>query len=257
MQQLALVSKQRIDIGFETAASVVLFHDSTRDVLGLFAMGNGGLEFFALGQVPNPIGLQVPERQFWMSRFSRWPKVTQKPGQLCVDVFKQHEPVVAALKARECEQQQQRLVRRALVAALPHVDIESFEDIVVGSHQSPITRDAPAGTLAQMAGPRQAVPPPRKAMNQQSVIGPRFQPQWRSFCQRCCVEALTQDVTFRQNLGALVVLFHSLTSGELCKSCIHAEFWRRTGITVGIGWLGYISVLVATVFLLMNVYNYG
>lgn len=94
-------------------------------------------------------------------------------------------------------------------------------------------------------------------MNSESVSGPRFNAFPGTFCQRCGVEAAVKDVTFRQNIGALVVRFHSSRSGQFCKSCIHAEFWRRTGITATVGWLGYISVFVAPVFILLNAYNYA
>ncbi|HEY4221232.1 MAG TPA: hypothetical protein VGO62_07810 [Myxococcota bacterium] len=62
---------------------------------------------------------------------------------------------------------------------------------------------------------------------------------------------------FRQNIGALIIRFHSNIEGELCKSCIHAEFWKRTAVNVSVGWLGYISLFVAPIFTVMNIANYA
>lgn len=143
VQQLAIVPKHHVDIGCESTSSVVFFHHSARDVLGLFAMGNCCFELFAFRKLPNPIGLQVPERQLGVRCLSRRTEVAQERSQLRVDIFEQHEPVITALKSRERQQQKQRLVRRAFIASLPYVDVESFEEILVRSHLAPLCTTEP------------------------------------------------------------------------------------------------------------------
>ena len=75
-------------------------------------------------------------------------------------------------------------------------------------------------------------------------------------CQACGVEAPTKQVEFRQNIGALFMRFHRKIKGNLCKSCVHKNFWKMTGITLAVGWLGMISLVVAPIFIVMNVVNY-
>src|SRR3954462_870809 len=75
-------------------------------------------------------------------------------------------------------------------------------------------------------------------------------------CQACGIEAPSKHVEFHQNIGALVMRFHRKVRGKLCKRCIHANFWKMTGITLGIGWLGYISIIIAPIFIINNLYRY-
>lgn len=75
-------------------------------------------------------------------------------------------------------------------------------------------------------------------------------------CQLCGVEAPTRHVEFHQNIGALVMRFSRSVKGQLCKNCVHSQFWQKTGITLGIGWLGTISLILAPVFVLMNTVQY-
>ena len=75
-------------------------------------------------------------------------------------------------------------------------------------------------------------------------------------CQACGVEAPTKQVEFRQNIGALILRFHRKIKGELCKSCVHKNFWKMTLVTLTVGWLGMISLVVAPIFIIMNIVNY-
>jgi hypothetical protein len=75
-------------------------------------------------------------------------------------------------------------------------------------------------------------------------------------CQTCGVEAPVKYVEFRQNIGALVMRFSKEVKGNLCKSCIHSHFWSMTLINLSIGWFGYISLVLAPVFSIINIIQY-
>src|SRR5882762_8479068 len=75
-------------------------------------------------------------------------------------------------------------------------------------------------------------------------------------CQACGIEAPVKYVEFRQNIGALVVRFSKEVKGNLCKSCIHSHFWSMSLINLSIGWLGYISIILAPVFTIINIVQY-
>jgi hypothetical protein len=75
-------------------------------------------------------------------------------------------------------------------------------------------------------------------------------------CQGCGIEAPSKYVEFHQNIGMLVMRQTSCIKGNLCKNCVHSQFWKRTLTTVGIGWLGTISFIIAPIFVLMNVVRY-
>lgn len=75
-------------------------------------------------------------------------------------------------------------------------------------------------------------------------------------CQDCGVEAPTKYVAFYQNVGVLVMRFTKSVEGNLCKSCIHRNFWSMTGITMAVGWLGTISLVLAPCFVINNTFRY-
>ncbi|HET6247872.1 MAG TPA: hypothetical protein VFE47_09250 [Tepidisphaeraceae bacterium] len=75
-------------------------------------------------------------------------------------------------------------------------------------------------------------------------------------CQGCGVEALAKYVEFHQNIGALIVRFNSSAKGNMCKRCVHAQFWKRTLVTAGIGWFGTLSFIIAPIFVIMNIVRY-
>jgi hypothetical protein len=75
-------------------------------------------------------------------------------------------------------------------------------------------------------------------------------------CQGCGIEAPVKRTEFRQNIGMLVMRRHATIKGNLCKSCIHTQFWKRTGTTLAVGWLGTISIVIAPIFIIMNIVNY-
>ncbi|WP_254509290.1 hypothetical protein [Anatilimnocola floriformis] len=76
-------------------------------------------------------------------------------------------------------------------------------------------------------------------------------------CQACGVEAPTKYVSFHQNIGALVMRFSKSIEGNLCKSCIHSNFWSMTGTTAVLGWWGTISLIITPFLLLNNIGRYA
>jgi hypothetical protein len=76
------------------------------------------------------------------------------------------------------------------------------------------------------------------------------------FCQCCGIEAPTKKTAFYQNIGALVMRFSQSVEGNLCKDCIHKNFWKMTMTTLFLGWWGMISFLVTPFFLLNNIGRY-
>ena len=75
-------------------------------------------------------------------------------------------------------------------------------------------------------------------------------------CRACGSNAPTKYVEFHQNVGALVMRFHRSVKGNLCKQCIHANFWKMTMTTLAVGWLGYISIILAPIFIINNICRY-
>jgi hypothetical protein len=76
------------------------------------------------------------------------------------------------------------------------------------------------------------------------------------YCEECGVKAETREVTFYQNIGALIVRFSSTAEGHMCKSCIHKHFWSMTGVSLLLGWWGVISFLLNPFLILNNVIHY-
>lgn len=75
-------------------------------------------------------------------------------------------------------------------------------------------------------------------------------------CQCCGIEAPTKQTAFYQNIGALVMRFSRSVNGNLCKNCIHKNFWKMTLTTLFLGWWGMISFIVTPFFLLNNIVRY-
>ncbi len=75
-------------------------------------------------------------------------------------------------------------------------------------------------------------------------------------CQLCGVTAETKYVEFYQNIGALLMRFSKSLKGELCKTCIHQQFWTFTLVNLTLGWWGVISLIVTPFFIINNVARY-
>ncbi|HQZ18987.1 MAG TPA: hypothetical protein PLD86_19085 [Vicinamibacteria bacterium] len=67
----------------------------------------------------------------------------------------------------------------------------------------------------------------------------------------------TADVTFRQNIGLLVLRLSRKVSGRLCAECVEKNFWPMTLMTAFTGWWGIISFFVTPFYLLGNFGNYA
>jgi hypothetical protein len=74
-------------------------------------------------------------------------------------------------------------------------------------------------------------------------------------CQKCNSPGELMNVTFRQNVGAVVVRFSKELKGDLCAPCIRSTFWSCTLLTLVVGWWGMISFVVTPIFLIGNLVN--
>jgi hypothetical protein len=77
------------------------------------------------------------------------------------------------------------------------------------------------------------------------------------YCQLCgSTTAPTKHVSFSQNVGVVVVRFARTVSGNLCRSCIDASFWRMTLITLFFGWWNILSFFTTLFILPSNIATY-
>jgi len=75
-------------------------------------------------------------------------------------------------------------------------------------------------------------------------------------CQACRIEAPTKYVEFHSNIGMLVMRHHRYVKGNLCKRCIHKNFWKATLVNCTVGPWGTISLIVTPIFILGNTIRY-
>jgi hypothetical protein len=77
------------------------------------------------------------------------------------------------------------------------------------------------------------------------------------YCQACgATNVATKQVTFSQNIGALVLRFSRTVSGNLCRNCIDQNFFKMTFITATLGWWGIISFFTTLFIIPSNIVNY-
>lgn len=74
-------------------------------------------------------------------------------------------------------------------------------------------------------------------------------------CQVCGIEAPTLDLSFRQNIGLVILRQEKTISGRMCKRCCNKNFWNYSFITLFVGWLSPLSLILAPIYLLFNIYN--
>lgn len=77
-----------------------------------------------------------------------------------------------------------------------------------------------------------------------------------TICHCCATEANTKYVEFHQNIGALVLRFSKSMKGHLCKDCIKKYFWEFTLVNITVGWLGLISLIIAPIYTVMNIFHF-
>ena|SRR5262245_39290302 len=84
-----------------------------------------------------------------------------------------------------------------------------------------------------------------------AAAGPVYRP-----CQACGEMGPTATVTFRKNIGALVVRFSNEIKGALCKKCVNKYFWSWTLTTLVVGWWGVISFFITPFNIISNIVAY-
>ncbi len=72
-------------------------------------------------------------------------------------------------------------------------------------------------------------------------------------CHSCAQEGPTKRVTFRQNIGVVLLRFTTDKEGRFCKTCLRHHFWRTTLVTLVFGWWGLLSFFVTLFILPANV----
>jgi hypothetical protein len=77
-----------------------------------------------------------------------------------------------------------------------------------------------------------------------------------SGCDACGRVGPSKLVTFRQNVGVLVMRFPKTITGHLCRFCIDSYFWRFTLVSWFFGWWGVISFFTTLVAIPANIFTY-
>ncbi|HLL55964.1 MAG TPA: hypothetical protein VK447_20550 [Myxococcaceae bacterium] len=72
----------------------------------------------------------------------------------------------------------------------------------------------------------------------------------------CGKYSALNDVTFRRNIGMLIMRQYAEKGGPMCKSCIHATFWGYSAINLTVGWWGFISAILTPFLQLGNMFHY-
>ena len=75
-------------------------------------------------------------------------------------------------------------------------------------------------------------------------------------CQVCGGPGPARQTKFYQNIGMLVARRMATLDAAMCKPCVHRSYWKMTGITLAVGWLGTISVILAPILVIMNTVTY-
>jgi hypothetical protein len=77
-----------------------------------------------------------------------------------------------------------------------------------------------------------------------------------SRCQSCGRHAPTMHMTYRQNIGLIVLRLPKTVQGHLCRACGKKYFWEMTAISAVFGWWGVISFFYTLVSIPANVAQY-
>ena len=75
-------------------------------------------------------------------------------------------------------------------------------------------------------------------------------------CMACGDIAPTREVNFEYNVGMIFMRRIHQIKGRLCRKCIEDRFWEATGISLLLGWWGYISFFVNWFYLIKNLITY-
>jgi hypothetical protein len=102
----------------------------------------------------------------------------------------------------------------------------------------------PGGSAARVSVPPASVPP--------SAAMPGTSTALPSVCEACGAKAPTHPVTFRQNIGLVILRFPRTVRGRFCEPCVNRYFSETTWITALAGWWGVISFFATPIILISN-----
>ena len=71
-------------------------------------------------------------------------------------------------------------------------------------------------------------------------------------CQICGANKTTVLADFSGNIGAIIMRFERSIRGNMCKVCVHQQFWKYTAMNLFLGWWGVISFFITPFYLFTN-----
>ncbi len=122
----------RFECGLNLSRKAALRAAELRD--RRIAVARPGSERLTSRHLPQLVSLQAPERVRWMLCPARGPELAQQVCQRFFNVCEGHEAWLASLNTSEREEEEQRLVGSALLAAVPgaHGGNRSLQRLGVG-----------------------------------------------------------------------------------------------------------------------------
>jgi hypothetical protein len=75
-------------------------------------------------------------------------------------------------------------------------------------------------------------------------------------CQICGANKTTVLAEFSGNIGALIVRFERSIRANMCRACVHKQFWKYTAMNLLLGWWGIISFFLTPMHLFVNTVVY-
>jgi hypothetical protein len=75
-------------------------------------------------------------------------------------------------------------------------------------------------------------------------------------CQSCGEMRMTKFVAFYRNVGMLFRRQTYTMMGNLCKACVHKQFWKFEALNIVLGPWGMLSAIVAPIYFVQNIVSY-
>ena len=75
-------------------------------------------------------------------------------------------------------------------------------------------------------------------------------------CQLCGSMRQTSPVEFTRNIGMIVVRQTRKVNANMCKSCVHKNYWDFQAKNLLLGPWGTISLIVTPIYLVTNTVSY-
>ena len=72
-------------------------------------------------------------------------------------------------------------------------------------------------------------------------------------CQKCGTDAPLYQVTFRQNIGLVIMHIYKTYSGAFCKKCAKSTFWSTFFTNLFLGWWGIKSFFYTFYYMITNI----